>query len=42
MAAATPRIIVVGGGLVGLSAVIKITEASGKGTTNPRQPGEVR
>jgi succinate dehydrogenase / fumarate reductase flavoprotein subunit len=30
MAAATPRIIVVGGGLAGLSAVIKIAEASGK------------
>jgi succinate dehydrogenase / fumarate reductase flavoprotein subunit len=30
MAAATPRIIVVGGGLAGLSAVIKIAEAGGK------------
>jgi len=30
MAAATPRIIVVGGGLSGLSAVIKIAEAGGK------------
>ncbi len=28
--AATPRIIVVGGGLAGLSAVIKIAEAGGK------------
>ena len=27
---ATPRIIVVGGGLAGLSAVIKIAEAGGK------------
>ena len=30
MAAATPRIIVVGGGLAGLAAVIKIAEAGGK------------
>ncbi len=30
MAAATPRIIVVGGGLAGLSAVIKIAEAGHK------------
>jgi succinate dehydrogenase / fumarate reductase flavoprotein subunit len=30
MAAATPKIIVVGGGLAGLSAVIKIAEAGGK------------
>ncbi len=30
MAAATPRIIVVGGGLAGLSAVMKIAEAGGK------------
>src|SRR5665213_2357260 len=30
MAAASPRIIVVGGGLAGLSAVIKIAEAGGK------------
>jgi succinate dehydrogenase / fumarate reductase flavoprotein subunit len=30
MAAATPRIVVVGGGLAGLSAVIKIAEAGGK------------
>jgi succinate dehydrogenase / fumarate reductase flavoprotein subunit len=30
MAAAIPRIIVVGGGLAGLSAVIKIAEAGGK------------
>ncbi len=28
--AATPRIIVVGGGLAGLAAVIKIAEAGGK------------
>ena len=31
MAAATPRIIVVGGGLAGLAAVIKIAEAGGQG-----------
>ena len=30
MAAATPRIVVVGGGLAGLAAVIKIAEAGGK------------
>jgi succinate dehydrogenase / fumarate reductase flavoprotein subunit len=36
--AAIPRIIVVGGGLAGLSAIIKIAEAGGKTT----QPVEVR
>jgi succinate dehydrogenase / fumarate reductase flavoprotein subunit len=30
MAAATPRVVVVGGGLAGLAAVIKIAEAGGK------------
>ena len=38
MPSATPRIIVVGGGLAGLSAAIKIAEAGGK----INQPGEVR
>ena len=40
----TPRIIVVGGGLAGLAAVITrpaLTNAA-PGTTNPTQPGETK
>jgi len=38
--AATPKIIVVGGGLAGLAAVIKIAEMGGEVDMFLRRPGE--